>query len=99
MTSIITIPDPRGQALARALGGRIVRGKMFLAGRKAGQYQALYEAGFWAVRRGASVLYRRDPKAMDLYKALELCRNVRPAAISSLTANDESGQTTIPNQD
>lgn len=96
MTTTLPCPDPRARLLAKALGGRVVRGKLFLHGRRAAQFQSLYDAGFHVVRRGSRLMFRRDPKALDLYAALQVARN----PICGLTANGVQAEgSSIPNQD
>lgn len=72
-------PNHRAAGLALALGARKMRrnGKVryFLGPRKAEQFAALYAAGFWALRRGATVSFKRDPRGLHLYAALAVCRN------------------------
>jgi hypothetical protein len=74
---VIHEPDHHASALARALGGRRIRRggvRYFLPPDKARQFTALYNAGFWPVRRQGALMFSRDPKPKALYDALAASR-------------------------
>ncbi len=85
----ISQPNHRAAGLARALGARKARGRFFLSTKKAAQFTALYQAGFWATGPGR---FRRDPRALDLYGALAVAR-IPLDGISGLTAISHEANT------
>lgn len=97
MTTILPIPDQRARLLTKALGGRVAKGRLFLPGCKAAQFELLYAAGFHARQRRGAVVFRRDPMPLGLYDALEAARAVK-LQNCGLTANDKPADP-IPNLD
>lgn len=86
--TVLDAPDHRAAALCRALGCRRSRHhgrqRFFLMPAKVEQFKSLYAAGFHPIRRGSVLMFRRDPKALDLYAALRVARET--PAISPVPA-------------
>jgi hypothetical protein len=71
--------DQRARLLAVALGARIMRlakPKYFLTAHQSKQWRMLYDAGFWPKRMYGRVVFSRDPKPLELNRALEVAREL-----------------------
>jgi hypothetical protein len=71
--------DQRGRLLAVALGARVMRQaqpKYFLTANQAKHWRLLYDAGFWPKRMYRRVVFSRDPKPLELNRALEVARGL-----------------------